>query len=190
MKKSMILFFLILEFLGLWAIEMHFSNVKAHYEAVSVIIPEDMVLTTSREVSFVFPNTGVEWFDSSATSDTIVVPEGTTIKPRVISENKVAFYYEGSESDASDFVEASWDCFIENEQLARLWEESCSAAELRYRHIIQRGVIKGVILGLCWLVIGSVLSIFLIKKQKLKMVVTGHILITVVISIITVVSII
>jgi len=43
---------------------------------------------------------------------------------------------------------------------------------------------------LCWLVIGSVLSIFLIKKQKLKMVVTGHILITVVISIITVVSII
>ena len=125
------------EVFGLFAIELHFAKGICARTSVFPEIPEEMQLTTCKEVS-----------DSMSG---VVVPEGETIFPRYISEDAVDFIYENSESDEKELIIAGWDDFVEYEELSLFGENHMLEKELVDKSIIQRGIKMGVLLGVCWL---------------------------------------
>lgn len=174
MKRIIVIFLLLVEVFGLFAIELHFAKGICARTSVFPEIPEEMQLTTCKEVS-----------DSMSG---VVVPEGETIFPRYISEDAVDFIYENSESDEKELIIAGWDDFVEYEELSLFWENHMLEKELVDKSIIQRGIKMGVLLGVCWLITGSVFSILLIKWHKHKAMFIGHIIISLGIYVVAVFS--
>ena len=91
--------------------------------------------------------------------ETVTVPAGTVIEPRYISKDTVNFSY----SDRS--FRASYGDFEEQDQLEKLRQE----AEQRYHadreKVIKKNMGPGIAAVLCVLLIGSLITFFLIKIE-------------------------
>lgn len=169
MKKVLVLIFLLIEFMGLFAILAHLAKGSIKGFGYKVEIPEGMVLTTSREV----------YYEESD----IVISEGTTVIPTEIKSNRIYISFEGE-----DRITCSWSDFVEQSQLNELLDEAYQRRLDENAPVIVRGIVIGFAIGICWIAAGAIVSHLILKMQKIKMLVIGHIVVCVLIFAATVFS--
>lgn len=168
MKRFICIIIILVECLGIFAIARHLALVKSMKTAVNNEIPEGVQLTSCREITN-------EWPDNS-----IVVPAGTKVIPVLVSSDLINFEYQDpdSDSDSNKLIMAVPEDFVEQDLIAQILDEYRINAEQVHKPIIQRGIIKGTVFGTCWLAIGGVLTAVLLHKQKTRVLLIGHILMT------------
>lgn len=174
MKRLLCIIIIFVECLGIFAIARHLASVKSMKVAVDNEIPEGIQLTTCREITN-------EWPDNS-----IVVPAGTKVIPVLLSSDLINFEYQDPDSDSYELIMAVPEDFVEQNLITQILDEYRINADKVREPIIQRGIIKGIVFGICWLTIGGVLTAVLLRKQKTGVLLIGHILMTVSIYVIAV----
>lgn len=165
-KRFICIIIILVECLGIFAIARHLALVKSMKTAVNNEIPEGVQLTSCREITN-------EWPDNS-----IVVPAGTKVIPVLVSSDLINFEYQDPDSDSNKLIMAVPEDFVEQDLIAQILDEYRINAEQVHKPIIQRGIIKGTVFGTCWLAIGGVLTAVLLHKQKTRVLLIGHILMT------------
>ena len=173
MRKVTLIILIFIEFLGIFATEIHYSRYYANSHcAFEIHVPDGIQLTTSKEISLNVDN------------ETIVLPAGTVIVPTYIFPNDVCFNIEPSEYR----MHAELSCFKEQEKLNELLNQAEQIRLDEQKPIIQRGFVKGIVLGTLWFVIGTFISWLLLKKNKNKVLFICHAIVSIIIFALLVIS--
>ena len=150
MKKFIVILLLIIEFAGILAIALCLAKDKASRCSDAIQFPKDMQLTLDNDMSF------------DKDSGVIFIPKGTKIIPGSNYDDSIHFMIEGSD----EMLSATWDNFVEQDHLIALKEEARQKQVRNQNAIMKRGAIRGGIAGGAWLLIGSLISFILLKKNK------------------------
>lgn len=178
MKKVLILLMLLIESVGLFAIQRHLSIAKSWYVPVKNEVPEGFQLTTQREIIN-------DWIDYS-----VVVPAGTTVVPTYLSADLINFEYSSPDSNSHDLILAVPEDFVEQDQIAQIFKDYQNKAEQIRKPIIRRGIVYGVVCGLCWFIFGGISSLLLLRKQKLRLLFVSQTIVIVVTCLFAIITII
>ena len=123
------------------------SNELAHYRAI-INKPDNMQLTLNKDIT------------ETLRDKTVTVPAGTVVKPEDIAHGNVYF----SDSDKNSF-RASYDDFKEKDQLEKLKQEALQKYNDDRERIINQNLGPGIAAILCGLLIGSLITFFLVKME-------------------------
>lgn len=160
MKRIIVFVLLVLECLSLFAIVVHLFRYYANSQYAFVIyIPEGMQLTLNTDYV-------VETDDGS-----LILPEGTSIVPTYVFPNDVCFEVESSKGR----LHVDWKNIIEQVQLNELLETAKHNRQIAQKPTIIKGYILSVIICLAHLIIGTVISLRFLRKQKLKVLFGCHV---------------
>lgn len=144
-KTVIAVIFLIVDVLAICGFVYTRTENELHHYGLYIDRPDN--LTLNKDITETFRD------------ETVTVPAGTVIEPRYISLDTVSFSY----SDRS--FRASYGDFEEQDQLEKLRQE----AEQRYHadreKVIKKNIGPGIAAVLCVLLIGSLITFFLIKKD-------------------------
>lgn len=126
---------------------LRIDNELAHIGAF-IEIPDNMQLTLNKDITGTFRD------------KTVTVPAGTVVKPEDIAHGNVYF----SDSDKNSF-RASYDDFKEQDQLEKLKQEAVQEYNADRERIINQNLGPGIAAILCGLLIGSLITFFLVKME-------------------------
>ena len=141
---------------------------RAIYSAAILIDTENVSLTFKEDASF------------DENDETIIIPQGTVIKPKYIDKNRISFFYstkgysieENKSLTISEREELGIYCFHETperfkeqEEIARIWDEAEQQAHAKRTKTISRIFIPTLVLGIVWLVVWFFFTRFLCMKR-------------------------
>lgn len=157
MKPTFVLLVIIhiLEAVGIIWYSVSTSIYDSKYIAKVIQVPENMVLTTANDISY-----------SVDREKEITVPAGTEITPDWIFSDSVYITYDGY-----GHISANWDDFVEQDKLEELENIASQERINNQKKYVLRGSVIGVCVSVCWLIIGTVISYLLTKKESLNVLV-------------------
>lgn len=160
MRKKMIAFIIIvfIESLGLAMFSLSYSKSSAESIALSILIPEDLVVTTNNEICF-----------TSKDGSEKTIPIGSKITPDYIFPDSVSFSY-----GEDIHISGEWGDFIEQEALKELGKNAIEEQTSQREKAIVRGICICIVAGLCWLLLGITVSYALIKREKIVLLIVIH----------------
>ena len=166
MNKLVVIMLFIFELVGILAFDLHIAREKANRCSDLIHFPVNMVLTLNQDVSI------------SADDGVIVIAKGTEITPRSNYDNEVHYMIDGCDN----LLISSWDCFVEQDQLMKLKTDAETRKSNNQKSLLKQGATKGIVKCLVWLIIGVIFSFWLIKGKKIKLLIIGHGIVTVIIG--------
>lgn len=157
MKPTFVLLVIIhiLEAVGIIWYSVSTSIYGSKYIAKVIQVPENMVLTTANDISY-----------SVDREKEITVPAGTEITPDWIFSDSVYITYDGY-----GHISANWDDFVEQDKLEELENIASQERINNQKKYVLRGSVIGVCVSVSWLIIGTVISYLLTKKESLNVLV-------------------
>ena len=126
---------------------LRIDNELAHIGAL-IETPDNMQLTLNKDITGTFRD------------KTVTLPAGTVVTPDHIEPGRVSF----SDSDKNSF-RASYDDFKEKDQLEKLKQEALQKYNDDRERIINQNLGSGIAAILCGLLIGSLITFFLVKME-------------------------
>ena len=126
---------------------LRIDNELAHY-GIIINRPDNMQLTLNKDITETFRE------------KTVTVPAGTVVTPNHIGPGRIYF----SDSDKNSF-RASYDDFKEQDQLEKLWQETEQIYNADRERVIKQSIGPGIAAILCGLLIGSLITFFLVKME-------------------------
>ena len=126
---------------------LRIDNELAHY-GILIEIPDNMQLTLNKDITETFRD------------KTVTVPAGTVVTPNHIGPGRIYF----SDSDKNSF-RASYDDFKEQDQLEKLWQEAEQIYNADRERVIKQSIGPGIAAILCGLLIGLLITFFLVKME-------------------------
>lgn len=157
MKKYIALVVILLEMIGILAINVIYANNSSKLIATNISIPDNLKLTIKEDIS-------IESRDGS-----FIIPKDTVICPEyVFPDRKVCFHFEGER------VHIEWEKIEEESILEELNHEAELKREEHQKDVKTRGLIIGVAEGVLWIVLGGLLSYALMKKEKYTLLIIIH----------------
>ena len=169
MRKLILFFVILLEILGVIAINVAYANSNAELFAVNISIPEGLELTLNKDIS-------VQTRDES-----VIIPKDTVIYPEYIfPDSTVCFHFEG----IKERVHTEWENIKEQNALESLKHDAELRRAEQQKSYKARGLIIGLAEGVLWLVVVGLLSLLLMKKEKYTLLIIIHFFIILAVSII------
>ena len=126
---------------------LRIDNELAHY-GIIINRPDNMQLTLNKDLTETFRE------------KTVTLPAGTVVTPDHIEPGRVSF----SDSDKNSF-RASYDDFKEQDQLEKLEQEARQIYNADRERVIKQSIGPGIAAILCGLLIGSLITFFLVKME-------------------------
>jgi ABC-type glycerol-3-phosphate transport system permease component len=166
LKNILLVLVLIIEALGIFWYSLTISKDNAKHVAVIIQVPENMMLTIANDICF-----------SVDKEKEITVTEGTKITPDYIFSNCVIFSYEGY-----IHISAEFNDFVEHAQLEDLENVALQDKVNRQKEYVLKGVIIGIIVGVCWVILGTVIAYPLIKKEAVGVLIIVHFIVIILLS--------
>ncbi len=160
MKKQLLMILIVIEIVGILAIGLLFSKWRSSYYVYSIEIPKGMQLTTNKNLEL------------SELDGSVTISEGETVIP--IGAVKPYVYFTQEQGDF--LLSSTWDNFVEHEQLDKLQEDADLKSEAAQKKVITKGVITSVVVAICWLGLVLTVSFVLLKKNRNKVLLFGHII--------------
>ena len=157
---------LLLEALGIIWYSLTISKNDAKYIAAVIQVPENMVLTTDNDICF-----------SVDREKEIIVPEGTRITPDYIFINSVSFSYDGYHH-----ISAKYNDFVEQAKLDELKTIALQEKNNSQKEHVIRGVVIGICVSVCWVILGMAIAHVLIKKRAILFLIIVHFIVLLIIS--------
>lgn len=148
MKNVIISVTLLVEFIGIFAICIITAMNYANHCGTEIIIPDGLQLTLNNDVSL--PSNG----------GTVLISKDTVVVPVGIHDNLVFFYHESSSSR----LHTTWSNFKEQQILKKIEDDAEQRRIESQKHMMIRGVVLGVVLGLLWVVLGGFIFLKMLKK--------------------------
>lgn len=174
MKRFVVVCILAIEILAILAGFIFEGKHKADIVAADIVIPQGTLLTVTKDISV---NNGEE---------TYIIHAGTKIVPLSMSGSDVLFRWDENETlldaDATNSGEQgsidNWVAklehafiintadFEEQDLISNLVSEAEERSAKMKKQYVQQSIIKGAVIALGWLIIGGLLSIVLMKKNR------------------------
>lgn len=174
MKRFVVVCILAIEILAILAGFIFEGKRKADIVAADIVIPQGTLLTVTKDISV---NNGEE---------TYIIHAGTKIVPLSMSGSDVLFRWDENETpldaDATNSGELgsidNWVAklehafiidtagFEEQDLISNLVSEAEERSAKMKKQYVQQSIIKGAVIALGWLIIGGLLSIVLMKKNR------------------------
>lgn len=126
---------------------LRIDNELAHY-GIIINRPDNMQLTLNKDLTGTFRE------------KTVTLPAGTVVTPNHIEPGRVYF----SDSEKNSF-RASYDDFKEQDQLEKLEQEAVQEYNADRERVIKQSIGPGIAAILCGLLIGSLITFFLVKME-------------------------
>ena len=121
---------------------------ELHHYGILIEKPDNMQLTLKKDITETFRE------------ETVTMPAGSVVTPGHISSDIVHFSY----SDGMMF-RASFEDFEEQEQLEKLKQEALQRYNDNRKKVISKNIGLGIAAILCGLLICSLITFFLVKKE-------------------------
>lgn len=174
MKRFVVVCILAIEILAILAGFIFEGKRKADIVVADIVIPQGTLLTVTKDISV---NNGEE---------TYIIHAGTKIVPLSMSGSDVLFRWDENETlldaDATNSGELgsvdNWVAelehkfitdvadFEEQNLISNLVSEAEERSAKMKKQYVQQSIIKGAVIALGWLIIGGLLSIVLMKKNR------------------------
>lgn len=156
MRRIIIFIILLAEAFGVFSFSFVIAKKEADHCGSVIQVPEGMRLTFDQDVSI------------TTDEGDIMFSAGTIIIPEMIQRNEVYFFYE----DVGVILNVGCESFTELDELNALREKAEKKKIDDQRLYIMRGVVLGCICGVGWVIIGYFINIWLIKKNRKKVLIT------------------
>lgn len=147
-KKVFAVLLLIVDVLAICGFVYLRIDNELHHYGVLIERPDNMQLTLNKDITETFRE------------ETVTVPAGSVVAPRHISLDRVYFSY----SDGMSF-RALFEDFEEQDQLEKLRQEAEERYSADRENVINKNLGPGIAMILCGLLIGSLITFFLVKKE-------------------------
>lgn len=174
MKRFVVVCILAIEILAILAGFIFEGKRKADIVVADIVIPQGTLLTVTKDISV------------SNGEETIIIHAGTKIVPLSMSGSDVLFRWDENETpldaDAANSGELgsvdNWVAelehtfitdvadFEEQNLISNLVSEAEKRSAKMKKQYVQQSIIKGAVIALGWLIIGGLLSIVLMKKNR------------------------
>ena len=159
MKKYIALVVILLEMIGILAINVIYANNLSKLNATNISIPDNLKLTIKEDIS------------KESRDGSFIIPKDTVICPEyVFPDRTVCFHFEGNK----ERVHIEWEKIEEESILEELNHEAELKREEHQKDVKTRGLIIGVAEGVLWIVLGGLLSYALMKKEKYTLLIIIH----------------
>lgn len=145
-KTVIAVLLLIVDVLAICGFVYYRIDNELHHYGILINRPDDMQLTLNKDITETFRD------------ETVTVPAGTVVTPKHISLDTVHFSY----SDEGTY-RASYEDFEEQGQLEKLRQEAEEKYYADRERVINKNIGPGIAMILCGLLIGSLLTFFLVK---------------------------
>ena len=152
---------LLIESLCIFGLFFLKGKTEAGHISTIVNIPEGMTLTASKDLTV------------SSGDESIVISKGTTIKPSYVYADNIYFY----DDSVSGRLSAPLDSFVEQNELRKMVEDSLNESEKARKESTGSNVSIGIAVSICWLLIGGLITYFLLKKEWLLLLVVIHVVV-------------
>ena len=154
MKTGLALSWLAFEVMFLFSISTMYGENQANHYIEFAQCPDGMMATLNRDIT-------VREVGKLENANVITIKAGTVVHPKRMW-NGVVFSYQG-ECDYS----AKLEDFKEQDQLKKIIDETNERVREKREQIVRENIdLRGITAGVCWLLIGSVLTFVLVKKEK------------------------
>ncbi len=159
MNKAISFICLFVECAAILVVFITYSKEYSRHFSSSIQIPNDMQLTLCRDIHI----------DSEG--EDITIEEGSLIIPFAIrNDEKVEFIHDGTD----EFLTVSWNDFKELDELKKLKNEAEETRNNNQRTCLICGIIGGVITSVIWYTAGYLLTKFIVRKGKYRLLVIIH----------------
>lgn len=174
MKRLVVVCILVIEILAILSGFIFEGKRKADIVVADIVIPQGTLLTVTKDISV------------SNGEETYIIHAGTKIVPLSMSGSNVLFSWDENETlldaDATNSGEQgsidNWVAelehtfitdvadFEEQNLISNLVSEAEERSAKMKKQYVQQSIIKGAVIALGWLIIGGLLSIVLMKKNR------------------------
>lgn len=177
MRKIAVAIILLIETISVFIISMDYAKKKASHWYAEIKIPDGLQLTIEKDVSvFVLP---LDNLSTETVASNIVISKGEKISPIWIGDSSVTFFYEKT----GERHNISWEYIKEQDLLKDLNSDAEERTISERNKIILNGIFVSIAISMCFLIVGSFISVLFAKKHKNIALILFHVITIVIISI-------